>query len=615
MTHLQQRLDGQSLAMLSLLLFLMINWVTAATPKDDFCRRFEHQSTVIDEKLYIDGGTVNYKDFPSSHENHDNTWLGYHDLNDLVSIKGELWPNFKIGLSKNDSIPTVAGGALWPDSVNKRFYLYGGEQMSGFPKRSYRILSYDILNDQWDDFGEPNTSPAPEIAGFGAGVGVSETGMGYYYGGWVSNKSMNGWTKDRTMSSNFYSYSYDRGKFDRMQSPDDHARAEGGMVWLPAGDTSGVLVYMGGLVTPYDNGTTAPQPLDEIFIYDAQDNRWSKQKAVGEIPQHRRRFCVDAAWAPDKSSFNIYLWGGRSIYPPVTNVTSYSDIYVLTLPSFQWVKAFPDTSGNYTLPENGKYGSSCNMVKNMSQFIVIGGNYTDSPTDKCDDEWWGAHNLWTGTFQNAGNNGKWWALFNSEVNTNVVPKIVYDVVGGTKEGGATAKQPKNGYDPGNTLLSMLMARTASPPERKPTRQVSATSSPSLGNGGSSRLGTGPIVGIVIGCAVAVGIISFAWWRVGKIVVTRRQERRQREMEQYAQRVQQQAQEQAHLNPHQSLYGASTVGTISPNPPSTQWGVPGSQNGNGGLQPQFEPSELPAYNQGTGILNNKPPGSPPGHPLL
>lgn len=118
------------------------------------------------------------------------------------------------------------------------------------------------------------------------------------------------------------------------------------------------------------------------------------------------------------------------------------------------MKAFPDTSGNYTLPENGKYGSSCNMVKNMSQFIVIGGNYTDSPTDKCDDEWWGAHNLWTGTFQNAGNNDKWWALLNPEVNTNVVPKIVYDVVGGTKEGGATVKQPKNGYDLGNTLLSM-----------------------------------------------------------------------------------------------------------------------------------------------------------------
>uniref|UniRef100_A0A0B7K0Q8 Uncharacterized protein n=1 Tax=Bionectria ochroleuca TaxID=29856 RepID=A0A0B7K0Q8_BIOOC len=102
MARLQQRLDSQSSVMLSFFLFLTIKWVTAATPKDDFCRRFEHQSTVIDDKLYIDGGTVNYKDFPSSRENHDNTWLGYHDLNDLVSIKGELWPNFKIGLSKND---------------------------------------------------------------------------------------------------------------------------------------------------------------------------------------------------------------------------------------------------------------------------------------------------------------------------------------------------------------------------------------------------------------------------------------------------------------------------------------------------------------------------------
>jgi hypothetical protein len=78
------------------------------------------------------------------------------------------------------------------------------------------------------------------------------------------------------------------------------------MTWIPAGDPQGLLVYMGGIVSPHDNNsTTAPQPLDEVFVYDATSNSWYKQKATGEVPQNRRQFCTDVAWAPDNSSFNM----------------------------------------------------------------------------------------------------------------------------------------------------------------------------------------------------------------------------------------------------------------------------------------------------------------------
>jgi len=169
----------------------------------------------------------------------------------------------------------------------------------------YHLLSYDILNDQWEDFGTPNINPPPEIASYGAGIGVSETGMGYYYGGWVSNASMSGWAQPRKMSSYLYTYDYDKGDFTQQAGPDDKSRAEGTMIWIPAGDPQGLLVYMGGIVSPHNNSTTAPQPFDEIFVYDATGNSWSTQTATGEIPQNRRQFCVDVAWAPDNSSFNM----------------------------------------------------------------------------------------------------------------------------------------------------------------------------------------------------------------------------------------------------------------------------------------------------------------------
>ena len=38
-------------------------------PLNDFCRRWGHQSAVVDRKLYIDGGLVNYKPFTAESQN------------------------------------------------------------------------------------------------------------------------------------------------------------------------------------------------------------------------------------------------------------------------------------------------------------------------------------------------------------------------------------------------------------------------------------------------------------------------------------------------------------------------------------------------------------------
>jgi len=38
-------------------------------PLKDFCRRWGHQSAIVDRKLYIDGGLVNYKPFTAESQN------------------------------------------------------------------------------------------------------------------------------------------------------------------------------------------------------------------------------------------------------------------------------------------------------------------------------------------------------------------------------------------------------------------------------------------------------------------------------------------------------------------------------------------------------------------
>ncbi|KAK4243275.1 hypothetical protein C7999DRAFT_18358 [Corynascus novoguineensis] len=503
-------------------------------PRDNFCRRYGHQTTVIDDKLYIDGGYVNFDTFPTDNKTYPNTWLGFHDLNNFTSRGGELWPNLNISLNKDpEHIPTVHGGVLWGDSVNKRFFLVGGEETRGYASSAFHFHSYDILYDRWDDFGEPETVNPPNISSYGAGVGVSETGHGYYYGGWISNASMRGWTGPRTMSSNFYCYEYDTNTTTAVNPPDSRPRAEGAMAWIPAGDSVGMLVYFGGLVSPHGNETTEPQPLDEIFLYDPSTNSWETQRATGEIPSNRRQFCADAAWAPDRSSYNIYMWGGLSVEPPDVNVTAPNNMYILTLPSFIWLKVFPDRRGNASF-EFGHYAASCNMVKGNSQMFIIGGTYPNSGDETmCDlaQAAWAQHNLFTGTKGNVGNdpNGTYWALPDPSITSNVVPIDVYRAVGGNKDGGATLLSPRSGFDTPDGTIQSLITKKPTFAARSATRVVPTGTPVPIPSSDSSPLSTGAIVGIAVGSAAAIGLLIIAWVVIGRHVLRKREEQRRQSL--------------------------------------------------------------------------------------
>jgi hypothetical protein len=296
------------------------------------------------------------------------------------------------------------------------------------------------------------------------------------------------------------------------------------------------------------------------------------------------------------------LWGGHKVTPPEVNVTSYNDIYILSMPSFNWVKAYPGNSGNYTLPPKfGHYAASCNMVKSMSQMLVIGGTYTD--TNDCDSayEIWGQHNFWTGTNQNAGDNTSYyWALYNPNITTNVVPIDVYNVTGGDKMGGANLTAPQKGFDPGNELLQTLFDRKPVIPDRKPTRDVDMNSSD------TSSLSGGAIAGIVIGSVAGLGLLLLAWYYLGKRVLHRREERRQ---ERYS--ISSQTGNTAGLssvrNTPMSMISrqksAGTRGTASSNYPSPS---PMEQGPPVELNAEQVPGELPSGDPATPRIINELP---------
>jgi hypothetical protein len=309
------------------LLLIGLSW-QQQDPLLNFCRRFGHQTAIVDQKLYIDGGLVDWNpisQYPNNYTSKlrlqffarhaaENPWCIYKALsiNNLFADSFELYndlttspptvnmPQLYANLSKNASIPDVSGGVLWADDVNKRYYLYGGDY-NGITPNAPNLLSYDILYNQWEYFGVPDQDI--HSVSWGAGVGISELGQGYMLGGWLSNNSVPGWGGAPLATSTLIKYDMVANAWTNNTGPDNTPRAEGVMVYIPASN-DGLLIYYGGITTT-SNGTMVGSPMDTIYVYDIQSSRWYTQTATGDVPPARRRFCAGASWAQDRSSYNM----------------------------------------------------------------------------------------------------------------------------------------------------------------------------------------------------------------------------------------------------------------------------------------------------------------------
>ncbi|KAK4445497.1 kelch domain-protein 3 [Podospora aff. communis PSN243] len=478
-------------------------------PLRDFCRRWGHQTAVVDNKLYIDGGWANWKPFNNESSDYPNNFFIYSDLDSQT----ERMPTLRSNLSKDASVPLVAGGVLWEDSINKRLFLFGGETF-GTPI-PFTLYSYDIITDKWGPIGEPQQSSNIVPTSYGAGLSISGRGEAYYFGGWISAASMSGWKgKKKQASERLVKYHMDTNRWTNLAGPDNIPRAEGSMVYIPAGD-EGMLVYFGGVQDPDKNGTTSiPQPLDKIFLFDIGNSKWYEQRTTGPTPTNRRQFCAGAAWTEDRSSYNIYVYGGAGFDDGSAGL---DDIYILSLPSCQWIRGPANVTGQ-SLP---KSQMSCNVVKNGSQMLLIGGHHENDTTYACDAELAGGQqNIDLGRQMPDGGD-MWGVQYKPSLTTYALPTEIFKAVGGERTGGARVMAPSAGFD--SHELSVLMTRKAASSTRTATRDVNiATDATAAGqnNDKASPLSTGAIAGIVVGVVVVAVILCLT----GCIIFIRRRRR-------------------------------------------------------------------------------------------
>jgi hypothetical protein len=200
--------------------------------------------------------------------------------------------------------------------------------------------------------------------------------------------------------------------------------------------------------------------------------------------------------------FFSYLYGGAG---QEEGSAGFDDIYILTLPTFTWIKMYPNENGTGSYPH---HSMSCNVV-NEAQMFVHGGFFPLN--NDCDvPDQWGLHDVSLGR-QNK--NKSPWMLYDPELTQYAVPSDIISVVGGNSKGGATKTAPAGGFD--HQDLNALMTRTASAGTRTATRNVSGATATG-GSESENKLPTGAIAGIAVGGAVVlIGIILASFCLIRK----------------------------------------------------------------------------------------------------
>ncbi|KAM7216330.1 hypothetical protein V8F06_008252 [Rhypophila decipiens] len=455
---------------------------TRADSPTDVCARWAHQAAQLNGTLYVYGGQAK-----RTKDQTTDTWNNYFLTLDLTKSWDVSSPALK-GLTQPDGPPKVAMGYLWNDYNN--LFLYGGQFADNpfvEPASPVSTWRYAIKDKTWTEFKSPKTlkgnSSDPgdtyvQRSSEGAGLSVPELGMSWYFGGHLDLSTTPGWSNqiarvylksllefthpgytndgvfalaDGTGAGQEGAYrNITEGGLQKAGTDEDNSkfpeRADGVLVFVPGWGEKGVLIGLAG-----GTNETFTDDLSVLDVYDIARSEWYHQETRGDPPSVRVNPCAVIASAPDASSFQIYVYGGQNLLPFGEQV-QYSDMYILSIPAFTWIKV-PSPHRGKPIP-SPRAGHTCHLRD--GQMIILGG-YTSptisgTSTQECDYPGiyvFDASTLqWTSEFSSLGDEHP--PDLNPENSVLAgsygyrVPALVADVIGGDENGGATVTQPAAG---------------------------------------------------------------------------------------------------------------------------------------------------------------------------
>lgn len=500
------------------------------------CTWEQPRAAVLRDAFYLDGGLITYRPGLA-----DGTW-GTPDtpedgqamymidftrpFNTAQNATELLQKVPKTAGPANNRAPNYYDGTLFAN--DHVLYLFGGvlrdtDDFAHPPATtvmSYERFQYGPHRERWSpgfiDVRLPDDMSRYITAG--AGVNVPSENLGFYFGGlrradWGEIRDRGNDEYNATVAANTL-ISVDMSTMRGERWANDSlssgvlgpANAE--LVWIPVADR-GALIALGGVDNPA--GVFSPEMdlpnqvnssifMSNVSVYDVANRTWYTQPTTGDIPPQLTRSCSVVAVAKDRSSFNIYLYGGYSALSRTDAPTD--DVYILSIPSFVWIKASSGQSGH------GRRSHKCAKVYPDLMFVV-GGQPQLRPNDMACLE--GGiiqiFNLSTLAWQESYDPNVW-ADYQ-------VPKIVTDVIGGTADGSASLREPSEWAD---AALRPLFAAeyTKTIPTYYPYSAATPTDSPTVvpnagGQGSGTPSWVAPVLGVVLGLLGVSAILFGVFW--------------------------------------------------------------------------------------------------------
>ncbi|KAL4878082.1 hypothetical protein BJY04DRAFT_229983 [Aspergillus karnatakaensis] len=492
------------------------------------CNWGEVRATTLRDTVYLDGGSLwwqlGYSDGSVSYDSRDNLEGLLYSFNLSSSFTTDtnqtaLFNTLpKAGGVGGNIAPTYHDGALL--SNDNKLYLYGGlirpsSTLDPPPPDSvlaYERYQYGPHSDLWQpQFINTDTDNVTRYVTNGAGVSAPSENLAFY----ISGMRAPNWGPIFDNSS-ATSLSQNMIKLDMAEMRDpvwtntslpDYvpARANAEAVWVPVSE-KGVVVLIGGVLHPetiYAGGLSddeeaeservSPVYMRTVSVYDVAGNQWYNQNTTGDVPPQLTQFCSVYASAEDGSSHNIYIYGGYDGLSPLNRPSD--DVYVLSLPSFEWIHLYEGDSR-----VNGRKEHKC-VKPYPDQMLVLGGLNLDTVT--CIDLV-RVFNLNTGRFQEAYNPVDW--------NDYEVPSLVSGRIGGDTTGGATKTAPSAWTTPSlSSIFESPYTKTIATyyPYNTPATNATSTSIPTSGGGSSFPAWAGALIGVLLALLLLAGLLI--WW--------------------------------------------------------------------------------------------------------
>ncbi|KAK8163865.1 hypothetical protein IWX90DRAFT_487181 [Phyllosticta citrichinensis] len=468
----------------------------ATASSETFLRRGYHSSTVGGGFVWIDGGNFAYTKDSSVDLEFSDTLLALDLSEDWTNDTVRFISNSKTlpsGSTPSTAPSLLYGNGLWYDDDSDTLYTGFSGYLSSFntTENDGWPMELTAFKTNEDGGGTWSTALNTSSNAFDGMIRplhpavAAGNGKGYALGG---TTPING---SEQMAEGMLSYDFSTGLFRNNSLQIHRGYTElADMVWVPQFGTEGCFVLLGGAWGPAGESKQF-YSWEEIYIMDAATEVFYAQNTTGDYPSGRQEFCT-AVVASSNGTVEIFVYGGWG-GTLGSAATPYDEIYILTLPAFEWIKH------DYT-PEAARVAHSCEAVGG-SQILLI-----DGLAGSADDA------TYTGQFGVRDTNDQGLGIFNmtslaweDKYTANPPAYRQADVVAEAyASGGANDSISWNNDNIKSIFSHKNFTITSSGGSSSSSSSASATSTAASK---SSSLSGGAIAGIVVGCVAGVAIVA------------------------------------------------------------------------------------------------------------